>query len=334
MKSLDFSRYALSSCVAAALLAACGGSQPPIGASGAANQTQGAMSDAIARSGAPSRISTLRSWISPHAKHKKLLYVSVFARGVIDIFSVPKYSLVGQITDGINGPEGLAIDNNGNLYVANFVGNTITVYERGTTSPSRTLTESGGPTDVVVDGSGYVYASDSEGGIDVYPSGATLPIRRLTNPAVRYGVTGVGISASNSVYATGFSSPNSTGPAVVKFAHASGAGKRLHLKGLVFPFGVIIDTNNDLVVTDSGPYYGQGAVLIYPLSKRSPSEKITLPGPIHSAFNNPENLLYVPQGQFGYFGVGVYDYPSLALVTTVPIEDYPGGAALSPAPTH
>jgi hypothetical protein len=34
MKSLDFSRYALSSCVAAAMLAGCGGSQPPIGAPG------------------------------------------------------------------------------------------------------------------------------------------------------------------------------------------------------------------------------------------------------------------------------------------------------------
>ena len=32
MKILDSSRYALSSCVAAALLAGCGGSQPPIGA--------------------------------------------------------------------------------------------------------------------------------------------------------------------------------------------------------------------------------------------------------------------------------------------------------------
>ncbi|MGP8100872.1 MAG: peptidase S8 [Candidatus Cybelea sp.] len=34
MKSLDFGRYALSSCVAAAMLAGCGGSQPPIGAPG------------------------------------------------------------------------------------------------------------------------------------------------------------------------------------------------------------------------------------------------------------------------------------------------------------
>jgi len=35
MRSTDLGRYALSSCVAAAMLAACGGSQPPIGAPGA-----------------------------------------------------------------------------------------------------------------------------------------------------------------------------------------------------------------------------------------------------------------------------------------------------------
>ena len=35
MKSLDFGRYALCICTAVAMLAACGGSQPPIGAPGA-----------------------------------------------------------------------------------------------------------------------------------------------------------------------------------------------------------------------------------------------------------------------------------------------------------
>jgi hypothetical protein len=39
MKSLDFSRCALSICAAAAMLAGCGGSQPPIGAPGAMAQT-------------------------------------------------------------------------------------------------------------------------------------------------------------------------------------------------------------------------------------------------------------------------------------------------------
>jgi hypothetical protein len=37
MKSLDFGRYALSSCVATVMLSGCGGSQPPIGAPTAAN---------------------------------------------------------------------------------------------------------------------------------------------------------------------------------------------------------------------------------------------------------------------------------------------------------
>lgn len=32
MKPLDFSRHALTSCAAAAMLAGCGGSQPPMGA--------------------------------------------------------------------------------------------------------------------------------------------------------------------------------------------------------------------------------------------------------------------------------------------------------------
>ncbi|HXB82893.1 MAG TPA: hypothetical protein VNU22_06035 [Candidatus Acidoferrum sp.] len=43
MRSLDFSRYALSSCVAVAMLAGCGGSQPPIGAPG----TQGRIIETV-----------------------------------------------------------------------------------------------------------------------------------------------------------------------------------------------------------------------------------------------------------------------------------------------
>ena len=40
MKSLDFGRYVLGSFAAAALLSACGGSQPPIGAPGAMPQSR------------------------------------------------------------------------------------------------------------------------------------------------------------------------------------------------------------------------------------------------------------------------------------------------------
>jgi len=40
MKSIDLGRYALSSCVVAAMLAGCGGSQPPIAAPGAMPQSR------------------------------------------------------------------------------------------------------------------------------------------------------------------------------------------------------------------------------------------------------------------------------------------------------
>jgi len=58
MRSTDLGRYALSSCVAAAMLAACGGSQPPIGAPGAMPQSRAIVTHA-SRGG---------SWMLPEAK--------------------------------------------------------------------------------------------------------------------------------------------------------------------------------------------------------------------------------------------------------------------------
>ena len=172
-------------------------------------------------------------------KKKKLLYVSDAGEEAIDIFSVPKYSFVGQITDGITSPDGLTTDRHRNLYVANQNG-TITVYPPGATTPSLTLTDSDGPLDVAVGRNGYVYAGDLKGGINVYPPGATSPIRRLRSPALRYRVTGVAMGASNNLYVTSLKRVSS-GPAVVKFANARGAGKNLGLTGLDYPAGVIDD---------------------------------------------------------------------------------------------
>ncbi|MGA7355089.1 MAG: hypothetical protein WBW76_06645, partial [Candidatus Cybelea sp.] len=75
------------------------------------------------------------------------------------------------------------------------------------------------------------------------------------------------------------------------------------------------------------------SILIYLPGKTSPVRKITVPGPFDSAFNKAENLIYVPEGKYGYHEVGVYDYHSGTLVTTISIEGYDAGAALSPAPT-
>ncbi len=65
MKNGVLSRYALSSCVAAAMLAGCGGSQPPIGAPAMPQ------SRAIAQDGARGK-----SWMLADAKNSDLYYLA------------------------------------------------------------------------------------------------------------------------------------------------------------------------------------------------------------------------------------------------------------------
>lgn len=284
MKTLELLGVA---CVFGIAVTACSSSSAPTGVTpGAANQTHGGMRDA-----------------GPNG----FVYVACTQVGEIAIES--GYGYFGKITDGINEPEGLATDKNGNLYVANQRGKTITVYPPGATSPSLTLTESDKPGDVVVGGNGYVYAGDLDGGVDVYPPGGTSPVRRLTNSALSRIVSGVGVDASNNVYATGLSTGSfgRARPAVVKFANGSGSGTNLGLSGLKYPDGVIVDKNNNLVVTNRRGR--QGEILIYPPGQTSPSGTIgTYVGPpVHSALNKAENRIYVPEtDEYVY----IFDYPS------------------------
>jgi hypothetical protein len=263
--------------------------------------------------------------MSPATSQANLLYASDAHQNVVDVFSVPGYSMVGQITDGINQPEGLATDSNGNLYVANLTGDTITVYRPGTTSPSLTLTESDGPLDVAVGSNGYVYAGDEGGGIDVYPPGATSPSTRLTN-SVFSRVAGVGVDTSNNVYAAG--DIGATTGVVIEFVNGSGSGTNLGLSGLKEPTGVIIDKNNNLVVSN----FKRHRIGIYPPGHTSPSRHIEVPFPDRSAINQAENNIYVPEGDRDR--VRVFTYPAGKLVTTIQIGGFASGAALSPAPTR
>ena len=79
MKSLGLGGYALCSCVAAALFAGCGGSQPPIGAPGAMPQTSAVATNA----------DRARSWMLSEAKSGDLLYVTHEYATDISVYSVP-----------------------------------------------------------------------------------------------------------------------------------------------------------------------------------------------------------------------------------------------------
>jgi hypothetical protein len=128
MKVSEFSRYGLGICVAVAMLAGCGGSQPPIGALGAMPQSRaGATHDA--HSG---------SWMLAEALSEDLLYISnVYT---VTVYSYPRGRHVGTLK-GFYRPLGECSDKAGDVFIAN--GDTILEYKHGGTKSIQTLTFAG-----------------------------------------------------------------------------------------------------------------------------------------------------------------------------------------------
>ena len=145
MSFSDFSRCALGSCAALAVLAACGGGAPL------------AQSESFPRSGVQLRVSQpfgnrenvtgglpglripfahandARSWMSPDAaKTQDLLYVSDINANAVDVYSYPAGKLMGKVTDDVDQPDGICVDGKQNVWIVNSAGADVAVeYKHG-----------------------------------------------------------------------------------------------------------------------------------------------------------------------------------------------------------
>jgi hypothetical protein len=129
-------RYVLTSSVAVAMLAGCGGSQPPIGAPGPIPQ----------RPGVATRADRI-SWMLPEAKYDDLLYASVQTSCCVKysadvfVFSYPSGKLVGKLSVTQDTMFGLCSDEQGDVFVTGFNTNTtgegsyVYEYRHGGTKP-------------------------------------------------------------------------------------------------------------------------------------------------------------------------------------------------------
>lgn len=79
-----------SSLVVGLGLLACSGGAPANGSIGPSTSTFGP---------APQHGTTIRGWMSRTGK-KRLLYVSLTQASLVDVYSIPNYTLVGQIPMG------------------------------------------------------------------------------------------------------------------------------------------------------------------------------------------------------------------------------------------
>jgi len=128
MRNLGFGRVTLCCCVAAAMMAGCSGSQPPIGASGA-------MSETVA--------STSRAFRTSYKVTPPLLYVTNIGYQDVTVYqaTAKDSAPLATISDGIVIPGGACIDGQGTLYVTDEPASDgwVSEYPLGKTTPSRTI---------------------------------------------------------------------------------------------------------------------------------------------------------------------------------------------------
>lgn len=265
---------------------------------------------------------------SPAAKKcKDRVYVSSYKLNYVDIYCVKgkNQAPIGKITDGISGPEGLAVDAKGNLYVTNTTGNDVTEYARGSTTPSFTYTaQLGAPAGVAVDTSRNVYVTSlSPASLTVFPQQSNTPKQHITS-GLPFPID-VALDPKNNVYVTTYNSGFTAGE-ILEYAPGTSTGTNLGIttKG---PGGIALDKSGDIVTADQG----LPGVLVFPPGKTNPSKTFAQntidPDPVRLSHN--ERLAFV--GDAVGNAVYVYDYPSGTLVDTITDGvDGPNGVALDP----
>ncbi len=187
--------------------------------------------------------------------------------------NVAPNSTIGSFNAGLDGPQGIALDASGNIYVANASNSTVTVYpagSNGSLAPIRTIggsnTGLNHPTAIALDASSNIYVtnSGSEGGgtdtVTIYPAGSNGNVTPsstiggsntgLSEPA------GVALDASSNIYVTNSGSGSGgTGTVTVYRAGSSGSitpsstigGSNT---GLGKPAGIALNASGDIYVAN------------------------------------------------------------------------------------
>jgi DNA-binding beta-propeller fold protein YncE len=327
MRNLSLSPRALSVCVAATLLTACGGSQgtsSTIPGSGITQTSSRPLSD-LARTGiAPKFWPLLRIGAVPAGHHPTIykglkdLYVSDMNFNAVEILANRTYKNVGSISNGINGPGANFLDKKGNLYVANTGGGSsesyIREYAPGATSPSFTYTAGmTDPVGVTVDAAGNVYETDHLGGfVNEYAQGINAVLHSC--PVV--GPVGVAVDASGDVFVD---TATSTGANILEYFGLAMRGHpprcQFSTLGVTLDFGggMVLDNNNALVVCDQTL---QSVYIIAPpyssITRTLGSDYID---PYQVALTKYNALAFVTD--VGLDEVFVYNYKTNTLVTTL-----------------
>jgi hypothetical protein len=212
--------------IVASPLAGCSGASsalpvPPV------SSVPAVASSAAGKMTAPNALGSMgaQNEVESDKKKSKLLFVSDNENNRIVVFNTATKQqnppVMRTITSGVHGPNGIAVDEAGNLYVANYLTNTVTIYAPNAATPKTTLSTSlNGPWDVKVDGFGNVYVANDPlyGGVSFileYLAGNSSPSYSWNAPASGMTISGIAlldpkVSGETAVYALAYTE-NSSG---------------------------------------------------------------------------------------------------------------------------
>jgi DNA-binding beta-propeller fold protein YncE len=187
-------------------------------------------------------------WMDAHADRKHVwMYVAGFTGSVIGIYDLSNLGhKIGEITRGLKGPAGIALDAHGTLYVVNYLGGNATIYPPEATAPSLTLPGLTNPVGVAVNATGDVYITNSgePPSILVYPPGQTTPSRTITSDLITE-PNQITFNSSGNLYFTYWNM------GVSEIPYGSQQPVSLGLQGLTDPAGIAIDPlNGNLFVSN------------------------------------------------------------------------------------
>ena len=241
MKRFSLGTYAFSGGVAVALLAACGGSQPPIGAPGVMPQT-----------------STITTQDTPYVHSVPLLYVTNSSSyNDVKVYHAngKDPSSIEVISDGLESPVGDCLDGDGTLYVVNEPAGPgwVTEFPTGKTEASKVIKNGiNTPAFCAIDSDGDLWVTNIGGqNVTEYQKGSTKPHAVITDGM--FYPDGIAIDRSGNMYVANRFTEGSYGHGpgnVVVYAPGRKSPSRIITDGVVSPVGITVDATGTLYVTN------------------------------------------------------------------------------------
>lgn len=245
-----------------------------------------------------------------------LLYVSVeanTARILVYRQDEKNQSPVRTISNGLSGPQGMAVTANGDLWVADF-SEKVLVFTRGASTAYKVLSDPGESPDGVAvhyDGTAYVFNGSTDrggpGSISVYKKGETLPSSILAMPGGGHPTSGAFDSAGNLYVCF----TTSSGADIAEFAGGQGPAIDINATGLSRPDGIAFNNTGDALVSDADNV----EVFVFQLPDPAPKSHFQAGFPASVTFSSDFKHVYILNA--GPPSVDEFTYPRLKPINRI-----------------